>query len=550
MLLTSATLLIPLLGLLPTALGKLRTCRARDLPALNVFGLEITNITATEHRAYTAWSPFPLMPARHQPIDFCNITLTYTHPGQHDTIHIYLWLPLRAESWNGRFLAQGGGGWAAGFDAALAPSVALGYAAAITDAGHPLHGSVAQMADARTWLLASPGNLNWPLLQNFAARALDDLPKVAKQVVWGFYGEPARFAYWHGCSTGGRQGLMAAQRFPGHYDGILAAAPAINWATFVVAELWPHIVMRKVGYYPPHCEFEAIRRAAIEACDGLDGVVDGVIAAPGLCAFDATSIVGQTFDCGGAARRILAQAAEVANAVWAGPSKDGRSAWYGLPHETPFSVRGPYGPPTGLATTTCDENNENCKGVPFIISESWIRDVLRRGQAIDLTAMDEEEFWHTLRRSVNEFASVISTDDADLSEFKAAGGKMITWHGMADQLIPINGTSDYYDRVLALDPAAADHYRYFEAPGVQHCLGGPGAAPTAPLEALVQWVEQGVAPATLDAATVPTGEGGARRHRPLCAYPLVAAYVGGDVGEAGSYECAASFEVRPRHTEL
>ncbi|KAK0935148.1 hypothetical protein LTR29_013248 [Friedmanniomyces endolithicus] len=529
------------LGLLPAVNARLRTCVPRDLPAIDVFGLQVVDISAKEHRGYEDWMPSPMtgMTGPKRPIDFCNVTITYTHPGQGDRVNVYVWLPL--EDWNGRFLGQGGGGWTAGWEMSLAPSVAAGYAVAITDAGHQVIYSLADMNNTQSWTLTSPGNINWVLLQDFASRALDDLPKVAQQVIKAFYGEPAKYSYWSGCSTGGRQGLMSAQRYPKDYDGIVAAAPAINWATFVVAELWAHIVMRKVDYHPPSCELEALRQAAIEACDELDGVKDGVVAAPGLCTFDAKSLVGQTFDCDGNARKISAEAAEVANAIWAGPIRNGRRVWYGLPHEAPL---------TALAATECDAQNEKCKSKPFAISISWIRDVVMRGQDIDLSSLNEDEYWSILHRSVNEFASIMSTDDPDLSEFKAAGGRMITWHGLADQLIPVNGSSDYYDRVLALDPDARAYYRYFEAPGVTHCAGGPGAAPNAVLDTLVKWVEQGIAPETLDAATVPADKAEAARHQPLCLYPSVAAYVGGELAEAGSFECAESFGVGKRHTEL
>ncbi|KAK1069640.1 hypothetical protein LTR74_004753 [Friedmanniomyces endolithicus] len=521
------------LSLLPAVNARLRTCVPRDLPAIEVFGLQVVDIAAKEHRGYEDWRPSPMtgISVPKKPIDFCSVTITYTHPGQGDRVNVYVWLPL--EDWNGRFLGQGGGGWTAGWEMSLAPSVAAGYATAITDAGHPLSFSLADMNDTRTWTLTSPGNTNWVLLQNFASRALDDLPKVAQQVIEGFYGEPAKYSYWSGCSTGGRQGLMSAQRYPKNYDGIVAAAPAISWATFVVAELWAHIVMRKVGYYPPKSEFEAIRQAAISACDELDGVKDGVVAAYGLCAFDAKSIVGQTFDCDGVVRKVSAKAAEVANAIWKGPTRNGRRAWYGLPHEAPL---------TALALTECDAQNDHCKGKPFAISVSWIRDVVMSGQDIELSALDEDEYWNILHRSVNEFTSIISTDDPDLSEFKAAG--------LADQLIPVNGSSDYYEKVLAMDPDAKSYYRYFEAPGVTHCAGGPGATPNAVLDTLVKWVEQGIAPETLDAATVPADKAEAARYRPLCLYPLVAAYVGGDLAESGSFECADSFDVVKRHTDL
>lgn len=114
--------------------------------------------------------------------------------------------------------------------------------------------------------------MNWQLLQNFASIALDDMANLAKQVTKDFYGKAPKYSYWNGCSTGGRQGMIQAQRFPKNYDGILSAAPAINAASFLVTEIWGHVIMKKERYHPPACELDAITNAAIEACDELDGV--------------------------------------------------------------------------------------------------------------------------------------------------------------------------------------------------------------------------------------------------------------------------------------
>lgn len=131
---------------------------------------------------------------------------------------------------------------------------------------------VALATSSESWSLASQGNVDWTRLQDFASIALDDMTHLAKAVVESYYGQKQKYSYWNGCSTGGRQGLMLAQRYPKNFDGILAFAPAINWATFLVAEQWGQVVMSREKYFPPTCEFEAIRMAAIEACDDLDGV--------------------------------------------------------------------------------------------------------------------------------------------------------------------------------------------------------------------------------------------------------------------------------------
>lgn len=278
---------------------------------------------------------------------------------------------------------------------------------------------------------------------------------------------------------------------------------------------------------------------------------DGVVAAHGLCNFDATTVVGQKFDCDGDARKISKSAAKIANAIWKGPERHGKREWYGLSHEASLVGLGMLG---GLASTTCDENNKNCKSRPFVIAEAWLRYFLKKDPEYDWTTMTEDDFFEFLHMSRQRYTSIMGTDDPDLSAFRAAGGKLLTWHGLADELIFPNGSANYYERVLALDSKAPDFIRYFEAPGVFHCMGGPGAFPATAFSSLVEWVEKGKAPEKLDAATIPTGESEAVKHRPLCPYPKVASYKGGNPNEASSFECAETFGSKkatiPEHGEL
>jgi hypothetical protein len=527
--------------------AKLRPCTSATIPPITVFGIEVLSIHVTERANYADWIPSPAMsiPVGVQSVSFCNVTVTYTHPGQNDTIQTWIFLPLDDEDWNGRYLGNGGGGYVTGVPDALFGPVSQGYAAASTDGGHTVYGDGLKIGTTSDWwALLSPGNLNWVHIQDFASRALGDMPKIAKQIIEGFYGTPPKFSYWNGCSTGGRQGMMVAQRFPEEYDGIMAAAPAINWASFLIAELWPLVAIRKAGYCPPTCEFAALTQAAIKHCDKLDGVEDGIIGAPGLCDFDATSVVGQKFDCDGQSRKISAKGAEVVSSMWKGPhDEEGKRGWFGMTHETPvfISAMGEVG---GMVRSICDDKNENCKPAPFPISADYPKFWVRKDPEWTLDSLDEEEFWKLLHDSRNEFGSIIDTSDPDLSALKAKGGKLISWHGLADQLIMVNGSSDYYSRVEALDKNVRDFFRYFEAPGVFHCMGGPGAEPgISALEAVVKWVEEGVAPETLPGKSTPMdGESATVRHRPLCPYPLVAAYKGGDANRAESFACAEGFE--------
>ncbi|KAF2769396.1 tannase and feruloyl esterase [Teratosphaeria nubilosa] len=534
--------LLARLGLSHTATTK---CNSKSLPTFEVYGTKILETQATERSNFTKWgNSYDLLPTSQQPISFCNITVTYTHPGQNDTLNAYIWLPTadNVRTWNERYLGIGGGGYVAGMLDQMPHGVALGYAVAATDGGHSLFGDPAKMStDSGSWSLLSPGNADWVRIQNFASRGTGDLPKIAKEVIRGFYGRAPRRAYWNGCSTGGRQGLMSAQRFPTDYDGIVAFAPAINWANFVVAELWPQVMMKKIGYYPPSCELDALQQAAVSQCDALDGVQDGLIAAPGLCDFDATTATGNPYDCDGFKREISAEAAEVANAIWRGPYRNGKRGWYGNTHETPASIPF-FGPLAGIAVTSCDAENRNCKPSPFPISADYVKNFVMKDPDFDVTSMTEEDFWRVLGKSRREFGSILGTDDPDLSEFKAAGGKMISWHGLADQLIPPNGTVEYYERVRALDSEVRDFYRYFEAPGVYHCFGGPGAIPAGALDAVVKWVEEGIPPESLLAtSSAPGSPSGEVSGRLLCPYPEVAVYVDGEAGEAGSFECREGF---------
>lgn len=144
-----------------------------------------------------------------------------------------------------------------------------------------------------------------PLLKDFASVALNDAAVVAKDFTREFYGHGPRYSYWNGCSTGGRQGLMLAQRYPTAYDGILANAPAINWPEFIVAEYWPQFVMNQMNTHPPPCVIDAITAAAVKACDGNDGVKDAVISEPSRCQFNASTTVSQKVNCSGQRVRLL-----------------------------------------------------------------------------------------------------------------------------------------------------------------------------------------------------------------------------------------------------
>jgi feruloyl esterase len=361
--------------------------------------------------------------------------------------------------------------------------------------------------------------------------------------------------------------LGQAQRFPTLYNGILAAAPAINWVTFLITEYYAHVAMKTLDYHPPGCELEAIRQAAIEACDELDGVKDGIIAAYGQCTFDPSSIVGQSYDCEGSSKKITKEAAEIAKITWSGPNDEqGKPIWYGLTQDSPLQGADPLY--KGLARTTCDDNNENCKSDPFPISLDWIKNWVLKDSDYDVSTIDEEKFHEILKTSRDQYHSLMDSAIPDLRKYEQNGGKIISWHGfvsssipstqsfspsadislyrLADQLIPPNGTTDYYNRVSAHSPNIRSFFRHFETPGVAHCFAGPGPFPLTAFLDLVNWVEKGQAPEHLTAQQLGGMDGSppeVERTRKLCPWPTVPVWNGsGDVNDAGSWECKENFE--------
>lgn len=260
---------------------------------------------------------------------------------------------------------------------------------------------------------------------------------IGKACIKDFYGEEPEYSYWYGCSQGGRQGFMLAQRYPEAFDGIAAYAPAIHWNMFLATLHWPYQVMLNLGEFPHDCEFDAIRAAAISACDNLDGVIDGVVTNVDECLanFDPFSLVGTDVKCGNSTsgKQVTEAAAIVVNETWHGPKTEGGDRyWYGFMPGADLTGNDPRsGGLWGPIMNECGE--ETCVGSPNPLSIPWFQDFLLKRPEADLSQLTHAEFDH-LVHSGEYYDSLIGTDDPKLSEFRKRGGRMVTLHGLVSAL--------------------------------------------------------------------------------------------------------------------
>lgn len=272
------------------------SCLPGKFTTPTVFGAEILSLSASWVKNYTLDVPASFN-YNHgnvslDNVNFCNVTVTYTHPGHDDLITVETWLP---EKWNQRLQATGGGGWNAGrfvlSDFFMPGAIGESYAASTTDAG------LGSGTSPNSWALKSPGNVDLYDVQNLGYVSLNDQAIISKSLVESFYGRKASYAYWSGCSQGGRQGLMLAQRYPTAYDGIAASAPALYFTELAASVYYPLLAQRwsNSSASPLPCELEFITAEAVAHCDTDDGIADGIISNPEECHYDAASAVNKSF---------------------------------------------------------------------------------------------------------------------------------------------------------------------------------------------------------------------------------------------------------------
>ena len=428
-------------------------------------------------------------------------------PSSDSDMKFEVWMPL--ENWNGKFEGTGNGGWlGAIIYPALAEGLRRGYAVANTDTGH-----VSGVMDA-SWALGHPEKVI-----DFGYRAVHEMTVEGKAIVAAFYGKKPAYSYWVGCSSGGKQGLKEAQRFPDDYDGIVAGAPANYWTHLTAATVWVGLqALEDKASYIPKEKYAVIHKAVLEACDAIDGIKDGVIDDPRKCHFDP-----KVLECKGA---------------------DGPSCLTAAQVETARKIYGPATAPDGTQFFPgLEPGSELVWGFmmggpePSRIGSDYYTYILHQDPHWNPRTLD---FDKEVAEADQLDHGTINATNPDLSKFKAHGGKLIMYHGWADALIVPENSINYYESVVKVMGGARkteDFFRLFMVPGMGHCGGGEGPCNFDALSALEKWVENGKAPNEIIASHLT--EGHVDRTRPLCVYPRVARYKGtGSTDNAANFTCS------------
>jgi hypothetical protein len=404
----------------------------------------------------------------------CRVEAIVNHPPANDSVVVWLALPIY--NWSGRFAGIGGGGFMGGnsdLNPNTNPLFIKGFAVGSTNTGHyssPFDGSFGLNKD---------GQLNWQLIQDNAYLGIHDMTVVGKEMIKAYYGKPAKYTYFFGGSTGGRQGLSEAQRYPKDYDGILSFFPATNWHRFLVTELWPQVVMHEMNNYISPQKFEALNKAIVADIDAKDGFTDGIIENALDLKYDLKPLIGKQIGDS----EFTEKDAAVVQKIWEGAkTKEGKFMWYGLPIGTPFLP---------LAGTKQNE------GMPFSISVDWVAYFLKSNPKWTGVPLTMDEFQLLYNQSVEQYGNIFGTDNPDLQAFKNNNGKLLLIHGLWDELIVPQGTIDYYKRVqekMGGISKTQDFARLFLIPGLDHDFTNPQLRPVNHFDALVDWVEQKKAP--------------------------------------------------------
>ena len=512
------------------ATGPESSFAASKCDAVKVMHFDHTTIDVAESTPTGSYQPSAGAEVKGLPA-FCRVHGT-VEPVTGSRIGFDLWLP--EVDWNGKLEMFGNGGYSSkvAYDS-LGEQLKRGYAVLGTDTGHS--GDDPDFAKDHPEAIVDWGH-----------RAVHTSVVAAKAVVTEFYGRPASHSYFSGCSTGGHQALMEAQRYPKDFDGIIAGDPGNNRTHLNAGFLWQFVTNHRKGpdasQIIPPLKLATISNAVVNACRGHDGglATDKFLTDPEACGFQPKDILCKAAD----AEDCLTQEQADALATMYGGARNPRTGqviYYGWPKGSENSGRIEKALPGWSLYWADPVNAANPARLNF-----W------RIWAFDDPNWDWKRFdFDTGMKTVDEkLAPSINAMSPDISEFAASGGKLIQYHGLDDPVVPPRESIDYFERVQAFEAKlktapvdqSADHYRLFLVPGMEHCRGGEGPNFLEMQQALETWVENGNAPAAINATKFVDDkpENGEVFSRPLCPYPSFAQFKGiGNSNEARNFRCEA-----------
>ena len=470
-------------------------------------GRQLSGSTIDKAQFVAGGSALPPIMVKNGP-EFCRVS-AHISPAKGSDIKIEIWLPSK---WNGKFFGFGGAGFDGSYSIAnlvLRRPVGEGYAAIVTNAGH-------DVGPAPKWALGQPQKII-----DYGHRANHLGAVVAKAVISDFYGTPATHGYFHGCSNGGRDALMLAQRYPEDYDAIAVGAPANSFTARLAAFSQMGLDFNTSAGKSLIPKLKLLNDAAIAKCDALDGVKDGVIERPNMCPFDPAEL-----QCKSGTTTTCLSKAEVGLAKSMYRGTVGRGGKLIMSGFAVGSERKWTPPPANENMGTAlyrymVYDNPNWSPDSFVLDRDYAAARKKMGAVLDAT-------------------------DPNLRPFLRRGGKLLIYHGWNDTAIPPGNSLRYYNEVRkTVGTKYARNVRLFMLPGVEHCGDGTGPDQVDFVSALDVWSKSGAAPDRLIAtkhdnkiafwSQLPTK---ALRTRPLCAWPKAASYKGtGSTDDASNFEC-------------
>ena len=432
--------------------------------------------------------------------------------------------------WNGRLYMIGNGGHAGeelenpGRVAQRRQALENGFAMAQTNTGHD-----ASKEPSATFVLSNPQKA-----VDYAYRAVHLTAVTAKEIASRYYAQPVAKAYWNSCSNGGRQGLIEAQRYPEDFDGIVANAPWVDQTGFTIGAIWNQRAFDETHVSADKLALVAER--AMQQCDAVDGLRDGLIDDPRQCSFDVARDVPSCSSGNDASAMCLTPAeAAAVQKVYDGPQSGRRTIFPGFMVGSEAVLPRPNGTSGSGWLGLIAPPEAGGRTADFGLAEGTMRYlVFDPPQAEwDFRTFDFGRDPKLLER----WGQQANATDTDLRDFRARGGKVLITYGWSDAILqPLMGVTYYEKAVEANGRDGTDFMRLFMIPGMAHCAGGLGPDQYDAVTAVIDWVEKDVAPDSLLARKIVGGT--VTRSRPLCPYPEVARYKGqGSTDDAANFEC-------------